>query len=237
MALIFLDLDGTMLDSGKPAKGIVGTIADLKKNGHTPVIATGRTPHLLYGVEQALSISDYIAANGNYIYYQGRVVFERYIPKDVVEGVEGYVAWRRDTELVDRFSDTYDFEHPKLDRSYPEHHEILAFIVFADHDAKILQTEFPELTFNRTNRFGYDVNLTGNLKADGVNRLVNYLGYPAEHVYAIGDGLNDVSMLKAVKNGIAMGNGCPEAKAAAVHVTSAVGDDGVKNGLKHYGLI
>jgi hypothetical protein len=253
MALVFLDLDGTMLDNGKPAKGIVQTIADLKKNGHTPVIATGRTPHLLYGVEQALSISDYIAANGNYIYYQGRVVFERYIPKDVVarmlkrsdelqadlvlEGVEGYVAWRRDTELVDRFSDTYDFEHPKLDRSYPEHHEILAFIVFADHDAKILQAEFPELTFNRTNRFGYDVNLTGNLKADGVNRLVNYLGYPAEHVYAIGDGLNDVSMLKAVKNGIAMGNGCPEAKAAAVHVTTAVGDDGVKNGLKHYGLI
>jgi len=253
MALVFLDLDGTSLDNGRPAKGIVQTIAELKRNGHTPVIATGRTPHLLYGVEKTLGIPDYIAANGNYIYYQGRVIYERYIPKDVVarmlkrsddlkadlvlEGVAGYVAWRRDTDLVDRFSDAFDIEYPKLDRGYPDQNEILAFIVFSDRDAQILRTEFPELSFNRSNKFGYDVNLAGNLKADGVNRLINYLGYPAEHVYAVGDGLNDVSILKAVKNGIAMGNGCPEAKAAAVHVTTAVGDDGVRNGLKHFGLI
>ena len=51
------------------------------------------------------------------------------------------------------------------------------------------------------------------------------------------DVVQDVSMLKAVKNGIAMGNGCPEAKAAAVHVTTAVDDDGVRNALRHFGLL
>jgi len=253
MALVFLDLDGTSLDNGRPARGIVATIAELKRNGHTPVIATGRTPHLLYGVEKTLGIPDYIAANGNYIRYGGKVVYERYVPRDVLsrilrradelgadlvlEGVAGYVAWRRETDLVDRFSDAFDIEYPKLDRSYPETHEVLAMIVFADRDAEVFRREFPELAFNRSNRFGYDVNLAGNLKADGINRLVNYLAYPADHVYAIGDGLNDVSMLKAVKNGIAMGNGCDEAKAAAAHVTTAVGDDGVRNALRHYGLI
>jgi len=253
MALVFIDLDGTALEDGKPAKGIVRTISDLKRNGHVPVIATGRTPHLLYGVDRLLGIPDYIAANGNYIKYGGNVIYERYISRDVLarmlkradeigadlvlEGVAGYVAWRRDTDFVDRFSDAFRIEYPVLDRAYPEQNDVLSFIVFSDRDAEILRGEFPELAFNRSNRFGYDVNLAGNLKADGVNRLVNYLGYPADHVYAIGDGLNDVSMLKAVKNGIAMGNGCPEAKAAAVHVTSSVGDDGVRNALAHFGLL
>jgi Cof subfamily protein (haloacid dehalogenase superfamily) len=253
MALVFIDLDGTALENGKPAKGIVQTIAQLKENGHRPVIATGRTPRLLYGVDALLGIPDFIAANGNYIRYDGRVVYERYIPRDVLsrllsrtdelgvdlvlEGVDAYVAWRRETELVDRFSDAFQIEYPILDRAYADTHEILAFIVFADEDAKFLRNEFPELAFNRSNRFGFDVNLAGDLKADGVIRLVNYLHYPADHVYAIGDGLNDVSMLKAVKNGIAMGNGCPEAKAAAVHVTTDVGDDGVRNALIHFGLL
>ncbi|MCK7486604.1 MAG: HAD hydrolase family protein [Bacillus subtilis] len=119
------------------------------------MIATGRTPHLLYGVEKTLGIPDYIAANGNYIYYQGRVIYERYIPKDVVarilkrsdelpadlglEGVHEYVAWRRDTDLVDRFSDAFGMEYPKLDRRFPENNEILSMFVFDDRDAEVFR--------------------------------------------------------------------------------------------------
>ncbi len=253
MALIFLDLDGTTLDSGKPAKGIIETITELKLHGHIPVIATGRVPHLLYGIEKTLGIYDYIAANGNYVRFGGKVVHERYIEPAtvekmirvcdtigadlVMEGVTDYVAYSRNTDLVDKFSDAFGIEYPRIDRTYHETNDVLAFIVFADQDAAFLQKEFPELTFNRSNKFGYDVNPRGDLKAEGIRKLVNHLGYPADQVYAIGDGLNDVSMLQAVRYGIAMGNAFPETKAVAAYVTTDVGDDGVRNALKHYRLI
>ncbi len=253
MALVFLDLDGTTLEHGKPALGIIETIALLKQKGHTPVIATGRVPHLLYGVDQVLGIPDYIAANGSYIKFGGKVVYERYIPKSIVkrmidtcdemgfdlvlEGVSAYVATSKNTSIVDAFSDIFNIEYPVIDRTYYLHNEVLAFIFFDKDHIDQIRTMFPELLFNQSNRFGYDVNLKGDLKADGIRWLIQYLGISKADVYAIGDGLNDVTMLQAVKHGIAMGNAHPTLKAIATDITDDVDKEGVKKALLKYGLI
>ena len=60
---------------------------------------------------------------------------------------------------------------------------------------------------------------------------------PLDETYAIGDSVNDLEMLESVGHGIAMGNSMPPAKEIAEYVTSDISDDGVKNALKHYGLI
>jgi hydroxymethylpyrimidine pyrophosphatase-like HAD family hydrolase len=101
----------------------------------------------------------------------------------------------------------------------------------------LLRIEFPELVFNQSNRSGFDVNLKGDLKAEGIRWLVKYLDYPPDDVYAIGDGYNDISMIKAVKHGIAMGNGFPEVKAVASYITTSVEAEGVSNALRHFHLI
>jgi len=59
---------------------------------------------------------------------------------------------------------------------------------------------------------------------------------PAEAM-AFGDGSNDVSMLRFVGTGVAMGNASDEVKAAADYVTDDVDEDGVEKALKHFGLI
>ena len=48
-----------------------------------------------------------------------------------------------------------------------------------------------------------------------------------ENIYAFGDGLNDVEMLKFVKNSVAMGNAHEEAKKVAKHVTTSVHQNGI----------
>jgi len=253
MAVVFLDLDGTLLDKGKPAANIIETIQRLKDNGHTPIIATGRVPHLLYDITTNLGIDSYVAANGNYIVYHGRVVHERYIPEDTVkrmllvsdrvpfdlavEGVSGYVAHRKDTELVRLFSETFHIEEPVVDTSFTTRNKVLAFVVFEDEVIPGLREDFPELVFNRSNRFGYDVNLEGGLKVNGVRFLIDFLHLDQDHVYAIGDGYNDIDMLASVKNSIAMGNAYPEVKAVASYVTDDVDKHGVHNALAHFGLI
>lgn len=253
MALIFLDLDGTLLDKGKPAEGIIETIQALKANGHIPVIATGRVPQLLYGIEKTLGIDSFIAANGNYVVYHDQVIYERYIDTKVVkrmlqkademqfdlaiESVDSYVAYREETELVKLFSDIFQIEYPKVVHKQPKPNSVLAFVVFEDSVVPKLRAEFPELVFNRSNRFGYDVNLEGGLKINGVQFMINYLQYPEADVYAIGDGYNDIDMLQTLRTGIAMGNAYPEVKAIADYVTTDVNDTGVFNALKHYGLL
>lgn len=253
MALVFLDLDGTTLYKGTPSEGIIETIALLKANGHHPMIATGRVPHVLYGVDQILGIDDYIASNGQYIKYNNQVVLERYIPKDVitrlvdycdkeqldlvVEGVDAYVAHSKLTSLVDEFSEIYNIEKPVVNPTYHLDHNILACVFFSKEKIDEVRALFPELQFNRSNTFGYDVNLQGGLKAEGVSWLINYLNYPADQVYAIGDGLNDITMLQSVHTGIAMGNAHPRLKAVAKHITDDVTAQGVYKALKHFRLI
>ena len=77
----------------------------------------------------------------------------------------------------------------------------------------------------------------GYTKATGIAQVCDMLGIARENTYAFGDSTNDLEMLTYVGHGIAMGNGAPAAKAAAEYVTTDIMNHGIKNGLKHYGLI
>jgi Cof subfamily protein (haloacid dehalogenase superfamily) len=253
MALIFIDLDGTLLHNGKPAEGAKETVDLLKKNNHTIVIATGRNPNLLYGIDKELGIENMVLANGGYIVYKNKVVMEKYIDKEtvkrmmsladqekfdlVIEYHDGYVSYRKDTSVSDQFSEIFMIEKAKLDRTIYPNRNVFAMLIFDDLTIVKIKDQFPELQFNKSNQFGYDINPKGDLKAEGVKTLVDYLKYPEDEVYAIGDGFNDILMLKAVKHSIAMGNAFPEVKEVAEFVTTDVLDLGVYKAMKHYKLI
>ena len=54
---------------------------------------------------------------------------------------------------------------------------------------------------------------------------------------AVGDGENDMEMLKTAHIGIAMGNAEQMLKDIADYVTTDVDKDGIMNAFVHYGLI
>ena len=54
---------------------------------------------------------------------------------------------------------------------------------------------------------------------------------------AIGDGENDIDMLRFAGIGIAMGNAPSQVKETADYVTDHIDEDGVMRALKHFGLI
>lgn len=81
-----------------------------------------------------------------------------------------------------------------------------------------------------------DVTVLGSDKGDAVRGVASALGVRIEDTYAFGDGINDLPMLVAAGHGIAMGNAMDELKGAAEFVTTCINDDGVANGLAHFGL-
>ncbi|MDY0024220.1 MAG: Cof-type HAD-IIB family hydrolase [Candidatus Izemoplasmatales bacterium] len=253
MALIFLDLDNTVLYQGKPAKGVKETIDLLKKNNHIVVIATGRNPNLIYGIDQELGIENMVMANGGIVIFDNKIIRENYIDNSVVkrmmdvadeekfdlviEYLDEYVSYRKDTSASDDFSRNYNLSIARLDHKFYPNRYVFAMLVFSDDVVKKISPLFPELQFNKSSHYGYDVNPSGGLKADGIKAVIDYLKYPLDDIYAIGDNFNDILMIKSVKHGIAMGNAVDELKQAAEFVTSDVLDNGIYNAMKHYNLI
>jgi hydroxymethylpyrimidine pyrophosphatase-like HAD family hydrolase len=72
-----------------------------------------------------------------------------------------------------------------------------------------------------------DLAPVGVSKASGLERVAGELGVGSEHTLAIGDGRNDIEMLRWVRRGVAMGQAIDEVRAAAHDVTESVYDDGV----------
>jgi len=72
-----------------------------------------------------------------------------------------------------------------------------------------------------------DVIPAGGDKCSGIRRVLEYYNIDPADAAAVGDGPNDVEMLRMVGTGVAMGNGCAEAKRAAKYVAPDVEADGL----------
>ena len=76
----------------------------------------------------------------------------------------------------------------------------------------------------------------GYSKATGIETILKFLDIPMKNAYAIGDSMNDLPMLEAVPNSIAMG-GAKSLYPYVSYVTSPIEEDGIANALKHFRLI
>ena len=71
-------------------------------------------------------------------------------------------------------------------------------------------------------------------KGNTLRYLMDYLGVDREETMAVGDGDNDISMLRAVRHGVAVRNGTKACRDAAVRVTGSNQEDGVAQAVKFF---
>ncbi len=72
----------------------------------------------------------------------------------------------------------------------------------------------------------------GTNKATGIDAICRYYGIDLQDTMAVGDGGNDITMLRHAGIGVAMGNASDEVKANADYITDTVDEDGVANLLQ-----
>jgi hydroxymethylpyrimidine pyrophosphatase-like HAD family hydrolase len=73
-------------------------------------------------------------------------------------------------------------------------------------------------------------------KGAAVAEVAGLLGVPIAQVMALGDGLNDLSMLRVAGLAVAMGNALPDVKAVAHVVTASNAEDGAARAIERYVL-
>ena len=81
-----------------------------------------------------------------------------------------------------------------------------------------------------------EINSTDANKGEALRKLAAHLGLDISQTMAIGDGLNDLSMLRAAGIGVAIENACPEAKQAADYVTGSCDESGVAAAIRRFCL-
>lgn len=91
-----------------------------------------------------------------------------------------------------------------------------------------------ETSHGFTAPFYYEFNPKGVDKATAIKTAFESLGISPDEMMAFGDQKNDISMLKYVKYGIAMGNAVDEAKEIAYDVTLDNDHDGIAEAIYKY---
>ena len=88
----------------------------------------------------------------------------------------------------------------------------------------------------RSNSIGYMIEMVSEMadKGRGLQKLCDHLKLPIGETIAVGDSMNDIEVLRAAGFSAAMGNACPEAKAAAHIVTADCDHDGVAEVIYKY---
>ncbi len=245
--LICMDLDGTVIDHTQNIipSSTKRAIKKLKDSGHIVAIATGRPPSLFYGIEKTLDIDTYIASNGRYVVSKDQELLHDFIDKDVVErfindmekrgldvGFEtrsDYVVHSKNTTLVDEFSNHFHLHSPAIEENFHKNNDVLQMILFTeDHNIKEIEEAYPELDFNISCRYGIDINAQGGMKEIGIDVLQEHFDIPDVDIIAIGDGYNDIGMIKRAHIGIAMGDACQPLKDAADYITDSAHEDGIE---------
>lgn len=255
-SVIFFDIDGTLLTHDKQLPASTKeAIFELKKLGHEVAIATGRAPFMYESLRRELDINTYVSYNGQYVVLNGEVIYTNPLKissllklseaalannhpvvymdhEDMKANVpeHDYIKESIDTLKIDRF--------PTHDPLYHEGRDLYQTLLFCPEGEETQYEEvYDDFDFVRWHPVSVDVLPKGGSKAKGIEKIIEKLGYPKERQFAFGDGLNDIKMLTAIENSVAMGNGEEEVKAVAKYVTKSVEEDGILHGLQMVGLL
>lgn len=253
--IAFFDIDGTLVNEEKVIpQDTLDAIAEIKRLGVEPVIATGRAPYFVKPLLEQVGIESYVCLNGAYAVYKGEAIYRNPIDKQLIEelvllakthnhaltfeGDEYYFADQADHDYVFESVASLKVAQPGVDADYWKKADIYQmFLHILDGEESQYESILDRLHFIRWHQKAVDVLPTGGSKAQGIEQVLKLLGLTREQAIAFGDGLNDKEMLEYVGFGVAMGNSHPDVIPYADFVTTDVDNQGIRNGLIEAGIL
>ncbi len=247
MRIAVSDYDGTMFHAGKLLGDVVGAVTAWRGAGNAFVIATGRDYWMTVSEIERWGIPvDYlICTNGAALYdAEGNLLQRRDIPNPLIpkllrhpaamasmhfqlsSGVEPLRLFLRERSWFPRIGVNY---------TRVEYEETLGFtdlgqISFAYDDEEecigweeALRRDFGAAIDPHRNKTTSDINVNGGDKASGIDESLHLWGWEGRKVYVIGDGGNELGMIRKF-GGFTVPGAQAETAAAATRVFADVAD-------------
>lgn len=254
---VFFDIDGTLLSftTHEVPQSTKKAIKLLQSQDIKVIVSTGRSINSIDHIKN-LDFDGFITFNGGYcVTTDGEVLFKQALDPNDIQAVLNYTkkqplsfSFMSEQEIT-----IYDvtpeiagmYAHlnlpvpPLVDIDTVDVNSILQTNIFLgpDDEKAFMDAIMPNSVASRWTPLFADVNPKGQSKQVGIDIFCKHFGIDLSQTMAFGDGGNDITMLKHVALGIAMGNANPEVKEIADYVTTDVDDDGVWNALKHFHVI
>lgn len=260
-SLVFLDIDGTLLDSSHQVMPRTKHILNrLEKRGIPIVLCSARSPGGVETVEKQVGLHSPIVCYGGSLILDA----ERSILSDI--GMESGTAVSFKSFVQDRFPDIVvsayvydvwlvdDVNHPTVQRearisqctplagslqtavqTTPHVHKLLC-IGTSQQITKLQNSAvkvFPELTLVRSGPTYLEVIPKGVSKRTAAEQLQGHYHVEREKIVAFGDNFVDLDMLQYAGLGVAMGNAPEEVKKSVAQVTVSNNEEGIYIILKH----
>ena len=255
----FFDIDGTLVSLRTKVypSSTKRALERLRANGVLCYVATGRSKfeiaseHLLDG----LQFDGLLTNNGQDAYSaEGELLYSK--PINPVEAARlldwaeqnGCACWMVSAEKSilnfcnDRVLEAMDAIHTRP----PEPGDLRAMLEKPIYKIVLFlrrEEMAPAMALAPTSRMtqwyplGHDIISSDGGKKNAMLEIIRRYGIRPEETIAFGDSENDLEMLRTAGIGVAMGNGTPEAKAAADYVTADCDEDGLQKALEHFNLI
>lgn len=237
--LIALDMDGTLLtEDKKVSKENRAAIEAAERAGIKVMIATGRGIQNVQAYVEDLKLnSPIITVNGSEVWAKpGKLHSRALLDADLIKKMHA-IAVEYDTWYwAYAVGDIYNKERwvEQIDGK-----EWLKFGYYYEDAATMLairtQLEtWGNLEITNSHPLNIELNPKGINKASGVRQVCELFGYEMSQVIAMGDSLNDISMIREAGLGVAMGNAQDEIKAIADVVTLSNEEHGVARIIEQY---
>lgn len=257
--IIFFDIDDTLYikDEDRIPTSTIHALQKLKQQGIIIAIATGRGkgvfPACILDLIKNIGIDLLVTINGQYVEYQGNCLIDFPLKNTQIQQVTDYLIGENiaygymTADTIFAFDETPALTNAltslhipyssiniqEFDRSLPIY-QILAF--YDDNRTATLPFN-NELKSIRWHASGVDILDKQGSKMRGIEAILQHLNLSLADVWAFGDGLNDVEMIKAVDFGVAVGNAHPNLKTVADFVANDIKNDGIFKSLQQLNII
>lgn len=256
--IIFFDLDGTLRpynDSGiRPSTE--RAIARARRAGVRCFVATGRHPLEIAeeGLLGNMQFDGYIYLNGCYcVDEMGKILYDAPVPPSQIQAMldaqaeEDFALMlmeadrmyiNRCTPQVEKMQASVQTRVPPVvkDLRSSLKKTIYQMVLYADNATlSRLEQRLPLCTAVQWTDAGgaLDVMPLEGGKCRAIRKVLEYYGIDPADAAAVGDGYNDIEMLRAMGMGVAMGNAFAPVKAAADCIAPDIEDDGLEWAVEH----
>ena len=259
-SIVFLDIDGTLLDSGRRISPNTKRLLNrLERRGVPVILCSARFPDGVEFVARQADLKSPVVCYGGAlvldedrsiltdtgIEIQDAVRFKRFVDKeypDLITSTYLYSVWLVDDEanpLIRREADLIQCRPlsgslEAASQTMKHVHKLLCM----GPPGQILRLQkeaaplFPEVKLLSSGAAYLEVLPGGVSKRTAMETLQAYYGLEREAVVACGDHFVDLEMLRCAGLGIAMGNAPEAVKRAADRVTASNDEEGVYIALK-----
>ncbi len=251
--LILFDIDGTIISYRGEAhipESTAETIARLQESGHLVALATGRSLFTTKKTMVGLGIRTAVLHNGAQIMEDDHAVYERKIDGRTATGICEMLSGTDHCVFACDERNMYVHNLSDASRTYLEEQtgntgfirplvdcesSVYCFQIYEGPDrTPIILPEYGGLVFHRALN---ELAVEGVSKGSALVFLARKFGIPIEHTIAVGDGLNDIEMLRIAGTGIAVANACDELKEVSDLVTDDLDDGGMLRVFKDLDLV